>query len=452
MNNNVYDVIVVGGGISGLMTALALSKKGKTVLILEKNDFIGGNCRTYEINGYKMDTGPHAITGLIDGPTQEIIDTYFDFKPVFVPIGRYLARESKKLQDVPLTVKQLADFDILSKTDRIFFFKAMIDAVASSSFPLRNKKLEKSVYDYIKKYPFSPKALHFIDTLAYFLSGKSMEETPAWRMLGGSGYLNEKTSERKSKGHLEKIKKFAKNDYETHGYPVGGVQSITDCAIKSMSKNLVCIKTKEKVEGIIVKNKKVLGVKTKNEIFHSHCIVYSGFAKDLPDLVSDLDKTYKNKVRKIDQTKSMVLWLGLKKRMPEFDYVGSEIYFNTNTPYWAIPVSNYDPNLAPKGKQLVGFSTIIKEESEEKQLQKLRKTIHKAIPGIKANIDFEHVQITIPEKGAVTTGVEFPSPKTHIEGLYLVGTDIDMRSMGVTRASYSVLEALRFMKEDKIIK
>ena len=47
-----YDVIVVGGGISGLLSALALGKQGNSVLLLEKTDSLGGNCRTYEPDGY----------------------------------------------------------------------------------------------------------------------------------------------------------------------------------------------------------------------------------------------------------------------------------------------------------------------------------------------------------------------------------------------------------------
>ncbi|MBU4141432.1 hypothetical protein KKE99_01000 [Patescibacteria group bacterium] len=73
------------------------------------------------------------------------------------------------------------------------------------------------------------------------------------------------------------------------------------------------------------------------------------------------------------------------------------------------------------------------------------------MPNIEKNIEFEHTQITIPEKAAVTVGVRFPSPRSPIKGLYLVGTDTDMRSMGLTRAAYSVVEALKFMKEDGVI-
>jgi phytoene dehydrogenase-like protein len=116
-----------------------------------------------------------------------------------------------------------------------------------------------------------------------------------------------------------------------------------------------------------------------------------------------------------------------------------------------MPVSNFDPSLAPKGRQLIGFSAVFKEDDLEKQIKKFKKTIFKAIPNIEKNIEFEHTQVTIPEKAAVTVGVKFPSPRSPIKGLYLVGTDTDMRSMGLTRVSFSVLEAIKFMKEDRVI-
>jgi phytoene dehydrogenase-like protein len=452
MQENTYDAIVVGAGISGLLMTRALSKEGEKVLIIEKSDVLGGNCRTYKVDGYSVDTGPHAITGLGTGPLQILMDKYFDSKPTFVPIGEYYARDGKALQEIPLTVKQLADFSILSRMDRILFFKAMIDAVASSSIPIRKNKLEKSVYDYIKKYNFSPKALHFIDTLSYFLSGKSMKETPAWRMLGGSGYLDEDNdSNIKSKKHIEKIKKLAKNGYNSQGYPLGGIQKITDAILDSMSKNMVEFQKNEKVLEIITDGKKVTGVRTDKGNYESELVIYSGFMKDLPGIIKGLEIPYIKNLEKIKQTRSLVLWLGLKEKMPELSYVGSEVYFNTDTPYWAIPVSNYDPDLAPKDKQLIGFSTIIKEGSDQKQLQKLYDVIYKAIPDIKSKIEFEHVQITIPEKAAIAIDTKFPSPKSPIRGLYLVGTDTDIRSMGVTRASYSVLEALKFMRKDGVL-
>ena len=45
----VYDVISVGSGHHGLIEAAYLAKAGKSVLILERNDHIGGGAVTKEI-------------------------------------------------------------------------------------------------------------------------------------------------------------------------------------------------------------------------------------------------------------------------------------------------------------------------------------------------------------------------------------------------------------------
>jgi phytoene dehydrogenase-like protein len=52
-----YDYIIVGSGINALVAASLLGKKGKKVLVLERNDRIGGCLRTEEITepGFKHD-------------------------------------------------------------------------------------------------------------------------------------------------------------------------------------------------------------------------------------------------------------------------------------------------------------------------------------------------------------------------------------------------------------
>ena len=45
-----YDYLVVGAGMFGCSIANILANKGKTVLIVDKNPYIGGMCYDYEFN------------------------------------------------------------------------------------------------------------------------------------------------------------------------------------------------------------------------------------------------------------------------------------------------------------------------------------------------------------------------------------------------------------------
>jgi len=56
-----YDVIVIGGGFGGCVAAALLSKLGKRVILLEKNQQLGGRVRPVNYKGYTLDLGNHLI-------------------------------------------------------------------------------------------------------------------------------------------------------------------------------------------------------------------------------------------------------------------------------------------------------------------------------------------------------------------------------------------------------
>ena len=57
-------VIIIGAGLGGLSTAIHLAVKKRPVLVLEKNEKVGGKVFEVRIGGYRWDTGPTAITML----------------------------------------------------------------------------------------------------------------------------------------------------------------------------------------------------------------------------------------------------------------------------------------------------------------------------------------------------------------------------------------------------
>src|SRR5437763_17079514 len=55
-----YDVIIIGAGHNGLVTAAYLARAGYRVLVLERRDIIGGCCITEELwPGFKVSTAAY---------------------------------------------------------------------------------------------------------------------------------------------------------------------------------------------------------------------------------------------------------------------------------------------------------------------------------------------------------------------------------------------------------
>ncbi|MGN6566975.1 MAG: phytoene desaturase family protein [Flavipsychrobacter sp.] len=64
-----YDVVIVGGGLGGLLTAVMLAKEGMSVCLLERDKQIGGCLQTYAVRKTIFDSCVHYIGGLGEGHT-----------------------------------------------------------------------------------------------------------------------------------------------------------------------------------------------------------------------------------------------------------------------------------------------------------------------------------------------------------------------------------------------
>ncbi|RXR31600.1 NAD(P)/FAD-dependent oxidoreductase [Flavobacterium piscinae] len=71
-----YDVVIVGSGLGGLVSAIILAKEGKSVCVLEKNNQFGGNLQTFVRDKTIFDTGIHYIGGLAEGQN---LHSYFSY-------------------------------------------------------------------------------------------------------------------------------------------------------------------------------------------------------------------------------------------------------------------------------------------------------------------------------------------------------------------------------------
>jgi len=440
--------VVVGGGISGLLSALALGKEGWSVTLLEKDEFLGGNCRSYEVDGFQVDTGPHAITYVHDGPLKELMEKYFARKPEILPYGEYYVRSPGKFRRFPWTIQDWLKFDILPSADRRKLVKTMGAAMLKSAAGKAN--LNSSLYDYLGGQEFFDETWKFVDALAYFMSGRGMTECPAWRMLKGARYLEESEAGGLSRvfasfGKLKKL--FSYNGVHHQGYPKQGLGDILDALLESVPET-VELNTNEPVQLIKVEGGSTKSVLTASGEYEADAVVYTAPVRGLPEILdAQLPQGYEDNLKNLKYTKTLTLWLGLSEKIPELDYVGSEIWFARGKPYWAMPTTGYNSSFAPEGKQLCAFASFIEGDDVKKEEKLLKETIFNALPSLEKNIVFEHGQVTVPEKAAITVGSKFPGVESPIRGLYLAGTDTDPRSMGVTRAAFSVQELLKSIQQ-----
>jgi len=454
--SNHYDVVVVGAGVSGLLSALALSKEGKKVLVLEKEDYVGGVCRSYKHQGYTVDTGPHIITRLDSGPLKVLIDRYFNFVPYFVPFGRYYLRINGQLKAFPWSVKDWMTFDLLPIEDRSLLMKAVFDIAYMINTGADMTKV--SVQDIMPK-SLSPPSVAFLDYLSYFMLGTGPENAPVSRFIDRKKYKTEKPKEENglSIPYVGRVYNMLIGGRPTDQYyPRGGVQKITDSLFYSLPKSvdvnlgeeLVEVKTKKSRQRHEIVDK-VTGVVTRKADYDADVVIYSGFATEIPNLVkTELPKDYVDNLGRIEKVRSLTVWLGLNE--PIFRDEGSEMWISTNKDTfhtWLIPTSNYDSTLAPEGKHLVGFAFLVPQDlSSEETKEKALHTILSTIPALEKNIDMIHYQELVPEKATWSINAGFGDVVTPIENMYCVGSDSFKRSMGLTRASYSVLKMLETMK------
>jgi len=75
-NTKIYDFVIIGSGMGGLLSSVLLAMKGFSVLVLEKNHQIGGSLQVFSRDKCVFDTGVHYIGSLDAGENLNQIFRY----------------------------------------------------------------------------------------------------------------------------------------------------------------------------------------------------------------------------------------------------------------------------------------------------------------------------------------------------------------------------------------
>ena len=139
--------VIIGSGVGGLATSIHLAKAGFEVIVIEKNDFIGGKVNSKSIGKYRFDMGPSVFT------SPELVDELIALSPKAVSFDyvkleescRYFFSDGKQI-NLPAQVDGLVD--TLSKE-------------FSEDPEILRRELEKRAKNYKAAYPvFITVSLH----------------------------------------------------------------------------------------------------------------------------------------------------------------------------------------------------------------------------------------------------------------------------------------------------
>ena len=480
-----FDVIVIGSGIGGLVTATQLAAKGANVLVLERYLIPGGSAGYFERDGYRFDVGASMIFGFGKQGTTNLLTRALDAVnvsletiPDFVQIHYHLPGKleikvhrdyEKFLQELTakfpherkgirrfydecwqvfncLNAMELLSLEELGYLTRVFFQHplACLGLV---------KYLPQNAGDIARRYIKDPDLLKFIDIECYCWSVVPADLTP----MINAGMV------------------FSDRHYGGINYPKGGVGQIAQKLVEGLEKAGGRIEYKARVTEIILEKGKATGVKLANgKIYRARRIVsnatrWDTFEKLLPaEIMPAAEKKWQSRYQKSPSFLS--LHLGVKAKILPLGTDCHHIILedwdkmqaSEGTIFVSIPTL-LDPSLAPDGYHIIhsftpswmedwqGLSPRDYEAKKEERAAGIIDRLEKVFPGLEAGLDFQEVGTARSHRRFLgrADGTYGPIPKrkllgllgmpfnrTSISGLYCVG-DSTFPGQGLNAVAFS---------------
>ncbi|MDJ0571748.1 MAG: carotene isomerase [Pleurocapsa sp. MO_192.B19] len=480
-----YDVVVIGSGIGGLVTATQLAAKGAKVLVLERYLIPGGSGGYFEREGYRFDVGASMIFGFGKKGTTNLLTRALDAvnmkietitDPVQVHYHLPDNLELKVHRDYEEFLQELiAIFPHEEKGIRGFYGECWKVFNCLNSMELLSleeprylmrvffqnplaclglaKYLPQNVGDIARKHISDPQLLKFIDIECYIWSVVPAAKTP----MINAGMV------------------FSDRHYGGINYPQGGVGQIAQKLADGLTKAGGEIKYKARVTKILMENGRAVGVKLADgQEYRAQRIISNATRWDTFDKLLPLEHTPNKEKRWRQRYKKSPSFLSLHlgvdaSVLPE----GTECHHvllenwdkmedSEGTIFVSIPTL-LDPSLAPAGHHIihtftpswiVDWQKLSPQEYQAKKETAAEKLIHRLeaiFPKLSAGLDYQEVGTPrthrrflgredgtygpIPRRKLAGL-LGMPFNRTSIPGLYCVG-DSTFPGQGLNAVAFS---------------
>jgi phytoene desaturase len=472
-NMSDYNVIVIGAGCGGLSAASQLAKNGRKVLVLEQAERVGGCCSTYEQNGFKFDIG----ASIVEAP--ELLNR------AFARLGTTLEKEVDLIECDPIYTVILGDGSRMTIPKSLAGTEDAIRAIEPADVEgWRNyASLMDNFRNTLNDFFTSP-----VNTLSDM--AKIVKDSPAMMKYGSlfaSSYQDVLNKYFKN----DKIKEslayqtffiglppelapgiFAVIPFQEHDglyYVRGGMIGIPEALRRCGEKSGMEVKLNTKVDKVIIKNKRAVGVKLEDGTEISADVVVSDInAKTLYlDMIGEEQLPWLARIGVKSYETSMavpMLYLGVNYTPPlNSHHTLVTVPMEDMNDFWWTDypkggftkhqfaiiswTSQSDPKLAPEGKNVLiltlppSLRTCGDKSWDDAKPEMIEKYIDyyskRAIPGLKEHVevaelatplDFErrlgtpNGAIYALRQDMMNETIFRPAAKSKsVEGLYLVG-------------------------------
>lgn len=484
-SDSTFDVIVIGSGIGGLVTATQLAAEGAKVLVLERYIIPGGSAGYFEREGYRFDVGASMIFGFGDRGTTNLLTRALDAVnmsletiPDPVQIHYHLPNdlELKVHRDYEAFLQELiARFPHEAKGIRQFYDECWQVFNCLNAMELLSleepryltrvffqhpfaclglvKYLPQNAGDVARRYIHDPELLKFIDMECYCWSVVPAEQTP----MINAGMV------------------FSDRHYGGINYPKGGVGQIAQKLVEGLEKAGSEIRYRARVTNIIMEHGKAVGVRLASgeEIrakrIASNATRWDTFDKLLPpEVMPRKEKKWRDRYQKSPSFFSM--HLGVRADIladdAECHHILLDDWERLEDPYSTIFVSIptlLDPSLAPENHHIFhvftpcwiddwqNLSPSEYEQKKEAIATQLIARLEAIFPGIQSALDYQEVGTPrthrrflgrddgtygpIPSRKLMGL-LGMPFNQTAIPGLYCVG-DSTFPGQGLNAVAFS---------------